>query len=155
MPSTIRTSAVSTLGRVTSAPQARRASDVSGTTSLAWIPSAWSRGATRLLALRAPMVRFAMTTQRADGGITETDEQFTIKADMVLKAIGQTYTADHAGEKIQLKGGRIATDENGRTSVARVWAGGDCRAGGRDLTVEAVEHGKVAAQSIHAALNAA
>ena len=100
-------------------------------------------------------VRFALTTQRADGGITETDEQFVIDADMVLKAIGQTYTADHAGEKIQLKGGRIATDENGRTSVARVWAGGDCRAGGRDLTVEAVEHGKVAAQSIHAALNAA
>ena len=63
MPSTIRTSAVSTLRRVTSAPQARRASDVSGTTSLAWIPSAWSRGATRLLALRAPMVRFAMTTR--------------------------------------------------------------------------------------------
>jgi dihydropyrimidine dehydrogenase (NAD+) subunit PreT len=35
-----------------------------------------------------------------------------------------------------------------------VWAGGDCRAGGRDLTVEAVEHGKVAALSIHAALMA-
>ena len=100
-------------------------------------------------------VRFAMTTQRADGGITETDEQFTIEADMVLKAIGQTYSADHAGTTIQLTGGRIATDEDGRTSVARVWAGGDCRAGGRDLTVEAVEHGKVAAQSIHAALNAA
>ncbi|QIL83567.1 NAD(P)-dependent oxidoreductase [Diaphorobacter sp. HDW4A] len=100
-------------------------------------------------------VRFAMTTQRADGGITETDEQFTINADMVLKAIGQTYTADHAGGKIELKGGRIATDEDGHTSVARVWAGGDCRVGGRDLTVEAVEHGKVAAQSIHAALNAA
>ncbi|KAB2901121.1 MAG: glutamate synthase, partial [Burkholderiaceae bacterium] len=41
------------------------------------------------------------------------------------------------------------------TSMARVWAGGDCRAGGRDLTVEAVEHGKVAARSIHAALGGA
>ncbi len=36
----------------------------------------------------------------------------------------------------------------------KVWAGGDCRLGGRDLTVEAVEHGKVAAQSIHTALSA-
>ena len=100
-------------------------------------------------------VRFALTEQRADGGITETDEQFEIAADMVLKAIGQTYAVDHAGADIALKSGRIATDDDGRTSVARVWAGGDCRAGGRDLTVEAVEHGKVAARSIHEALNAA
>src|SRR5256885_11092031 len=27
-----------------------------------------------------------------------------------------------------------------RTSVPRVWAGGDCRAGGQDLTVQAVGH---------------
>jgi dihydropyrimidine dehydrogenase (NAD+) subunit PreT len=39
--------------------------------------------------------------------------------------------------------------------VARVWAGGDCRHGGRDLTVEAVEHGKRAAESIHASLTEA
>lgn len=100
-------------------------------------------------------VRFVMTSQRADGGITETDETYDLPADMVLKAIGQTYTADHAGAHIALQSGRIATDEEGRTNVGRVWAGGDCRFGGRDLTVEAVEHGKVAAQSIHAALNGA
>ncbi len=98
-------------------------------------------------------VRFALTSQGADGRLVETDEQFVIEADMVLKAIGQTYTAEHAGNKIQLKGGRIATDEHGQTSMPRVWAGGDCRYGGRDLTVEAVEHGKVAAISIHEALN--
>ena len=97
-------------------------------------------------------MRFAATALR-DGKLIETGETFTLEADMVLKAIGQTYVAEPAGKAIALQGGRIATDDAGRTSLARVWAGGDCRAGGRDLTVEAVEHGKVAALSIHEALS--
>ena len=39
--------------------------------------------------------------------------------------------------------------------MPRVWAGGDCRAGGQDLTVQAVEHGKVAARAMHQALTSA
>lgn len=97
-------------------------------------------------------MRFAATALR-DGKLVETGETFTLEADMVLKAIGQTYVTEPAGKAIALQGGRIATDEAGRTSLARVWAGGDCRAGGRDLTVEAVEHGKLAALSIHEALS--
>ena len=97
-------------------------------------------------------MRFAATTLR-DGKLVETGESFTLEADMVLKAIGQTYVTEPAGKAIALQGGRIATDAAGRTSLARVWAGGDCRAGGRDLTVEAVEHGKLAALSIHEALS--
>ncbi len=97
-------------------------------------------------------MRFAATALR-DGQLVETGETFTLEADMVLKAIGQTYVVEPAGKAIALQGGRIATDEAGRTSLARVWAGGDCRAGGRDLTVEAVEHGKLAAFSIHEALS--
>jgi len=73
---------------------------------------------------------------------------------MVLRAIGQSFVAGPVGAAVELASGRIATDAEGRTSHPRVWAGGDCRFGGRDLTVEAVEHGKVAAQSIHAALGA-
>ncbi|MBL8512138.1 MAG: NAD(P)-dependent oxidoreductase [Betaproteobacteria bacterium] len=96
-------------------------------------------------------VRFAYTDVR-DGKLVETGETFTLAADMVLKAIGQTYQAAPAGDSIALKGGRIATDEAGRTSHAKVWAGGDCRYGGRDLTVEAVEHGKQAALSIDSVL---
>ena len=97
-------------------------------------------------------MRFAATALR-DGQLVETGETFTLEADMVLKAIGQTYVTEPVGKAIALQGGRIATDAVGRTSLARVWAGGDCRAGGRDLTVEAVEHGKVAALSIHEALS--
>jgi dihydropyrimidine dehydrogenase (NAD+) subunit PreT len=96
-------------------------------------------------------MRFA-ATRIEDGQLVDTGEQFFIEADMVLRAIGQSFVAEPVGAAIELQGGRIRTDEQFRTSVPRVWAGGDCRHGGRDLTVEAVEHGKRAAESIHAAL---
>ena len=98
-------------------------------------------------------MRFAYT--RLDHGkLVETGETFVMPADMVFKAIGQTYDAVPAGAAIALKGGRIVTDGDGRTSHARVWAGGDCTFGGRDLTVEAVEHGKRAAISVDKSLRA-
>ena len=98
-------------------------------------------------------LRFAAT--RLEGGkLVETGESFTLAADAVFKAIGQTFMAQPLGAMVELQGGRIVTDGNGRTSNTKVWAGGDCRIGGRDLTVEAVEHGKLAALDIHAALTA-
>ena len=94
---------------------------------------------------RVTGVRFAVTSI-LDGKLVETGEQFTLEADMVLKAIGQSFEAEVP--QLELKNGRIATDAAGRSSHPKVWAGGDCRFGGRDLTVEAVEHGKQAALSI-------
>ena len=98
-------------------------------------------------------MRFATTCMEA-GRLVETGDTFMLAADVVLKAIGQTFVAQPLGALVELQAGRIRTDADGRTSHAKVWAGGDCRVGGRDLTVEAVEHGKVAALSIHAALGA-
>ena len=100
---------------------------------------------------RVTGMRFAVTRME-DGQLVETDERFELDADVVLKAIGQTLVAEPVPPQIALRQGRIVTDEQGRTTHARVWAGGDCRFGGRDLTVEAVEHGKRAALSIDAAL---
>ena len=104
-------------------------------------------------AARVTGIRFG-ATQLEGGKLVETGESFTLAADCVFKAIGQTFIAQPLGALLELQGGRIVTDEFGSTSHAKVWAGGDCRVGGRDLTVEAVEHGKVAALSIHAALGA-
>ena len=53
---------------------------------------------------------------------------------------------------LPLQDGRVLADDDGRTGVPGLYAGGDCRLGGRDLTVEAVEDGKRAARAIHAAL---
>ena len=84
-----------------------------------------------------------------------TGETLVLEADMVLKAIGQTLGNPLLAQTgLTLNGGRIATDANGLTNLPGVWAGGDCRAGGLDLTVEAVEQGKLSAQAIHAQLSA-
>jgi glutamate synthase (NADPH/NADH) small chain len=98
-------------------------------------------------------VRFARTAMRGDQ-LVETEERFDVEADMVLTAIGQSFEAQPLGLQLALKGGRIATDAEGQTSQPKVWAGGDCRYGGRDLTVEAVQDGKVAAHAIDRALRA-
>ncbi|MDQ2736033.1 MAG: FAD-dependent oxidoreductase, partial [Pseudomonadota bacterium] len=87
------------------------------------------------------------------GKLEATGKRWRIAADTVLKAIGQMLVlADPHLATLALRGGRIAVDGEGRTSLPGVWAGGDCTFGGQDLTVEAVEHGKIAAHSIDRAL---
>jgi dihydropyrimidine dehydrogenase (NAD+) subunit PreT len=95
-------------------------------------------------------------TQIEDDLVAGTGEHFALPADMVFKAIGQVFVADPAKDgaqdMLELEQGRITVDGERRTSLAKVWAGGDCIRGGEDLTVRAVEDGKRAAQSIHRAL---
>ncbi|WP_170454943.1 NAD(P)-dependent oxidoreductase [Ruegeria arenilitoris] len=91
-------------------------------------------------------------TATVDGTLTGTGETIRLPADQVLKAIGQTL--DGAPEGLKLDGNKIAVDATGRTSVPGVWAGGDCAAGGEDLTVTAVAEGRDAAMDIHASLSA-
>ncbi|WP_170419258.1 NAD(P)-dependent oxidoreductase [Ruegeria arenilitoris] len=91
-------------------------------------------------------------TATVDGTLTGTGETIRLPADQVLKAIGQTL--DGAPEGLELDGNKIAVDATGRTSVPGVWAGGDCAAGGEDLTVTAVAEGRDAAMDIHASLSA-
>ena len=94
-------------------------------------------------------VRFARQ-KMLDGKLLPTGETLVLEADMVLKAIGQTLGNPLLAQAdFELRGGRIATDASGLTSQPGMWAGGDCRAGGLDLTVEAVQHGKLSAHAIH------
>ena len=96
-------------------------------------------------------IRFERTTLDARGRLDSTGDHFELTADTVFKAIGQTLDAamlgDNAAELV-VEGGRIAVDASGRTSLPDVWAGGDCIAPGDDLTVTAVQQGKVAALDI-------
>ncbi|WP_282118674.1 NAD(P)-dependent oxidoreductase [Ruegeria atlantica] len=89
-------------------------------------------------------------TASHDGQLTGTGEMIRLPADQVLKAIGQKL--DGAPEGLKLDGNKIAVSGAGRTSMAGVWAGGDCAAGGEDLTVTAVAEGRDAAMDIHATL---
>ena len=94
-------------------------------------------------------VRFAEQAL-VDGKMQATGRELTWEADTVLKAIGQQLGNPVLAQVgLTLQNGRIATDEAGATNLPGIWAGGDCRAGGLDLTVEAVEHGKQSAKAIH------
>ena len=84
-----------------------------------------------------------------DADLKPTGETLRLRADQVFRAIGQKLLAV---EGLDLAGGKIAVSGAGRTSVAGVWAGGDCAAGGEDLTVTAVAEGRDAAMDIHASL---
>ena len=95
-------------------------------------------------------VEFAYTVE-GDGGLKPTGETFRLPADQVFKAIGQRLTG---ADGVAIAGGKIAVTGAGRTSLAGVWAGGDCAAGGDDLTVTAVAQGRDAAEDIHASLSA-
>ena len=86
---------------------------------------------------------------------TSAAEAVSIPADQVLVAIGQTFLDAPLGSgSLALDGGRIRIDAERRTTLPGVWAGGDCVAGGQDLTVSAVEDGKQAALSIDRLLRA-
>lgn len=88
-------------------------------------------------------VEFAYTSDGPEG-LTLVQDTFTLKADQVFKAIGQTLVAPGgmAGTKLEAQ------------PLAKVWAGGDCATGGDDLTVTAVAEGRDAAEAIHASFGA-
>ncbi len=100
---------------------------------------------------RAPPTRI-LGDDHATGVEFETDAgKFVLYADMVFKAIGQHMEGI---EGIELDGGKVVVDEGYKTSLDKVWAGGDCVKGGDDLTVSAVQHGKLAAIDIDRTLRA-
>jgi dihydropyrimidine dehydrogenase (NAD+) subunit PreT len=94
-------------------------------------------------------VEFEKVEVNEKGDLRGTGDIFSIEADMVFKAIGQRLRDDvlDAGS-LQTQNGKIVVDEDQATSLPGVWAGGDCVVGGDDLTVSAVQHGKVAATAI-------
>ena len=79
--------------------------------------------------------------------VADSDEGMFLAADVVFKAIGQNMNNDGL-DVLSTKAGRFVVDVHQKTSLDGVWAGGDCVVGGDDLTVSAVQHGKVAAINI-------
>jgi glutamate synthase (NADPH/NADH) small chain len=102
-------------------------------------------------------VQFEYTQLDPAGRLIGTGETFSLEADQVFKAIGQVLVPDPVrdGTKqvLEMLAGKIAVDAQRHTSLPGVWAGGDCVAG-VDLTVQAVQDGKVAAHAIDSWLRA-
>jgi len=102
-------------------------------------------------------VQFEYTRVDPAGRLVGTGESFSLEADQVFKAIGQVLVPDPirdgARQVLEMQDGKIAVDAQRHTSLPGVWAGGDC-VSGLDLTVQAVQDGKVAAHAIDGWLRA-
>lgn len=98
-------------------------------------------------------VEFVRTRLDAKGKLVETKETVTIPCDMVLKAVGQTLL-EKTFAGLVLKDGKVAVGKDYATSRKGVFAGGDCVKTGEDLTVQAVQDGKLAAIAIDKYLRA-
>lgn len=97
-------------------------------------------------------VTFERTRLDGSGRLEGTGERFTLPADQLFKAIGQKLVPsafNGTAELLDVENGKIVVDAERRTTLDRVWAGGDCIGSSVDLTVAAVEDGKLAAASIH------
>ncbi len=82
--------------------------------------------------------------------LTASGSEFSLPADLVILAIGQSEPDQFSAGKIALERGRIVIDRaNGQTSHPKYFAGGDCTNGGREV-VDAVADGKRAAIGIAA-----
>ena len=103
---------------------------------------------------RISEIVFEYTQLDGKGRLAGTGDSFTLPVDMLFKAIGQTFLplANGGSELLQMDSDRIAVNEERQTSLPDVWAGGDCVAISEDLTVAAVQDGKLAAEAIHAKL---
>jgi dihydropyrimidine dehydrogenase (NAD+) subunit PreT len=111
----------------------------------------------RLIGDEGRLAGIELEYTREDGGrLVGTGETIVIECDQLFTAIGQSFLpADVEGVPLTFERGRLVVDAERRTSVPGIWAGGDCVAGGQDLTVAAVEDGKQAAMSIDRALRSA
>jgi dihydropyrimidine dehydrogenase (NAD+) subunit PreT len=118
----------------------------------------WARPV-RLIAHQGKLkeVEFEYTQLDDKGRLMATGDRFTLLADMLFKAIGQTFVraplGNGAAEPLEISAGRIVINADRQTSLPNVWAGGDCTPG-QDLTVSAVQDGKVAAHAIDRFLRA-
>ena len=98
-------------------------------------------------------MEFDVMKSQNDGSTKATGENLTLKADVVFKAIGQKLVTEGLTDNsLELEKGRIVVDAHRKTSLTKVWAGGDCILDGDNLTVSAVQDGKLAAISINETL---
>ena len=111
----------------------------------------WASPKTILLDERVTGMEFTTTELDNNGKLSETGRTWSINADVIFKAVGQKIPPEMLGDSdntLEQELGKLKVDDNCKTSIENVWAGGDCAYGHDDLTVSAVQDGKVAAIDI-------
>ncbi len=101
-------------------------------------------------------LRLAQLEATEDGSlIPRPGSEFTLPVDLVVLAIGQATHTHFLADSVKLERGRILIDRvTGQTTNPKIFAGGDCTNGGREV-VDAVADGKRAGLALVALLNGA
>lgn len=117
----------------------------------------------RVTTARAPIAIMRDHTGKVQGlKVIQTDykkpipgTEEVLPADMIVVAIGQNRATEVAlsfpGVELDVKGRVIVDPKTGRTGNPKVWSGGDCVNGGKEV-VNAVAEAHAAVKSIHAYL---
>ena len=104
---------------------------------------------------RVEGIRLSTLVPTEDGSlVAKVGAEFTLPAEMVVLAIGQATHAEFLaqGGRVKTERGRIVIDRvTGQTSDSKIFAGGDCTNGGREV-VDAVADGRRAGLGIAAFL---
>jgi len=97
----------------------------------------------------------ALRVARAENKRPVPGTEEDLPADLIVLAVGQNRATAIArafpGVELDARGRVLVDAQTGRTGNPRVWSGGDCVNGGKEV-VNAVAEARVAAQSIHAFL---
>ncbi len=113
-------------------------------------PIALQRGNGGTLALECVRNRL---TEPDEGGRPRPEpisgSEFSLEVDAIITAVGELVDVDNLPGNVSMQGGVVSIDSWGRTSLERVWAGGDVGTDPR-MVVHAIGAGKRAALSMHA-----
>ncbi len=104
---------------------------------------------------KATGIELEYTALDGAGKLVGTGTKFTLPAEQIFKAIGQTLDSENlvaSAPDLKFQGGKVSVNADFSTNLAKVFAGGDCTGVGEDLTVTAVQQGKLAAEAIHVKL---
>lgn len=125
---------------------------------------AWNAQPLRVVASggKVAAVRFVRTQLKGSGRtaklLSVKGSEFSLPADMVIKALGQQRLVDPLralpGLKLTPDGRVIVDPRTLATGVPKLYAGGDCRTGAKEEIVYAVQDGKLAASAIHTTITA-
>ena len=108
------------------------------------------KGKTKVVALKCRQTRLSHKNDKSGRPVPVEvkGSDFTLEADSIIVAIGQTIESAWVRRFVRDKGGAVKVDENFQTSIPGVFAGGDMIVG-EGTIVQSVANGKHAAQAIH------
>lgn len=119
--------------------------------NVSWGPKEILFEGKKIIGLECQAVKSVFDEQGRFAPTFHEEKTKTVDGDMIIEAVGQmsdfSYLPDHLKDNLQFEHSKVKVDEKGRTSIPRVFAGGDIVNRNLDA-VTAIADGKKAAEGI-------